>query len=191
MKKLLFFLATLLATTSCAKKRSPDLLENNHSLQKEDFECSQSAIFKPKVIYGEDNRLDLYKVCDEKKLELARSTVALIDKTQVHEIEGEEGIVELSSLHYGTTYDLCPEEPFYEQGALAFCSGFLVAPNIIVTAGHCIFSQIDCEETRFAFGYDIPVAGHNPTLLKNKIYTPAKNSFTPNWETAKQTVIMP
>lgn len=48
---------------------------------------------------------------------------------------------------------LCPEEPFVEQSTVGFCSAFLVAPDVMVTAGHCITSVRDCTEARFIFGF--------------------------------------
>ena len=41
---------------------------------------------------------------------------------------------------------LCPEVRFSEQKVIGRCTGFLVAPNLLLTAGHC-FDQSDLRGT--------------------------------------------
>jgi V8-like Glu-specific endopeptidase len=38
----------------------------------------------------------------------------------------------------GTSKDLCNDVRFYNQEICGFCSGFLVAPDIVATAAHCV-----------------------------------------------------
>ncbi|OQW50751.1 MAG: hypothetical protein A4S09_11390 [Proteobacteria bacterium SG_bin7] len=120
---------------------------------------------KMEVIYGDDNRQDLYQVTDQMKYTLSNSTVALIYKENLEPLDGNN--TKIKSRSYAKTYQLCPEEPFYEQDVAAFCSGFLVGPQTIITAGHCIRAQT-CERTRFVFGYAITTAGQNPQLVPNE-----------------------
>lgn len=111
------------------------------------------------VVYGEDDRQDLFQVTDQMKYNLSNSTVALIYKENLEALDATQ--TKIKSRSYAQTYQLCSEEPFYEQGVAAFCSGFLVGPQTIVTAGHCIRAQT-CERTRFVFGYAIKSAGAFP-----------------------------
>ena len=138
--------------------------ETNEFSEKEDGLCEgESQLFHNiNVIYGEDNRLDMHEVCNAKHFEVAQSTLALVESDRI--LSHEEGW-EIQTSPFGSSYYLCPSEPFYEQGVAAFCSGFLVTPNIIVTAGHCIYSQEDCERTKFVFGYGIHTPLHNPTIV--------------------------
>jgi V8-like Glu-specific endopeptidase len=55
-------------------------------------------------------------------------------------------------VHYGEYYNLCPSERFREQPSGSFCSGVLVAPDIIATAAHCIAGE-NISDIRFVFGY--------------------------------------
>jgi V8-like Glu-specific endopeptidase len=119
-----------------------------------------------KVIYGDDNRLDLFEVTNPLHLQLADSTVALIDSSLLGEA-GEE-VTEVHGENFGAQYGLCAEEPYREQNAAAFCSGSLIGPDLIMTAGHCVRSQSSCEQTRFVFGYAINKAGELPATLKNE-----------------------
>ena len=114
------------------------------------------------VIYGDDSRVDIYELCDEKYVRLAQSTLALIDNSRV--VNYGDGF-KIQTSYFGSTYDLCSEEPFYEQGIASFCSAFLVTPDIVLTAGHCIRSQSKCHSTRFVFNYGIFETGHDPTFV--------------------------
>ncbi|MNJ94739.1 Trypsin [compost metagenome] len=51
----------------------------------------------------------------------------------------------------GNSYVLCKDEPFQDQPLRGFCSGVLIAPNQVLTAGHCIRKAKDCAETTFTF----------------------------------------
>lgn len=47
---------------------------------------------------------------------------------------------------------------FGNQHAAGFCTGFLIAPDILVTAGHCVDNENDLKTMRFIFDYtnDLP-----------------------------------
>lgn len=47
---------------------------------------------------------------------------------------------------------LCSDEPFRDQPNPAWCSGFLVAEDIVATAGHCV-DPGGCANTAFVFGF--------------------------------------
>jgi hypothetical protein len=116
------------------------------------------AQVEPEVIYGDDDRIDLHQVQNRKVLELADSTVALFQASDVA-IEGAKA--RLSTSHYGNSMSLCKEEPFWDQVNGAFCSGSLVAPDILMTAGHCVRSESACQGTKFVFGFAYKTKGQN------------------------------
>jgi V8-like Glu-specific endopeptidase len=106
-----------------------------------------------KVIYGSDNRQDLKDVINSSHLEWARSTAAMIDKKYL--IAKTENFFEIK---YGTLLEkkkVCPEARFAEQIIAADCTGFLVADDILVTAGHCVKKLKDCQNIRWVFDYSI------------------------------------
>jgi V8-like Glu-specific endopeptidase len=115
-----------------------------------------------KVIYGADDRLDLYQVSDARLLALADSTVGLFQGSDVA-INGDKA--DLTTESYAQGYGLCKEEPFYDQVTGAFCSGSLVAPDIIMTAGHCVKSADACKTTKFVFGFGVKAAGVMPVSV--------------------------
>ncbi len=125
---------------------------------------------RPDVIYGDDDRRDLYQVETQKVLELADSTVALFSAANVT-LDGEQGLARLATRPYGASMRLCPEEPFYDQRMGAFCSGSLIAPDIVMTAGHCVTSDSDCADTKFVFGFGIRKKGELPeTVAVGDVY---------------------
>ncbi|MFA5140858.1 MAG: serine protease [Elusimicrobiota bacterium] len=113
---------------------------------------------QPDVIYGEDGRLDLHQVQNPKIVKMAECTVALFKEDRV-KIDPERKVAVLTTKNYGEARRLCPEEPFRDQNVGAFCSGSLVAPATIMTAGHCVKTEADCKAVRFVFGFGIPKAG--------------------------------
>ncbi len=118
----------------------------------------------PEVIYGEDDRLDLHQVKEQKLLQAADSTVGLFESSKVN-VDQEKGTAQLSLQSYAQAYSLCKEEPFYDQQLGAFCSGSLVGPDLLMTAGHCVTSQSECEGTKFVFGFGIKEKGKNPSTV--------------------------
>lgn len=121
------------------------------------------------VIYGRDDRIDLYQVESQKIKSLASSTVALF---QSGSVESQGGLAKLSLEPYGEGMSLCQDEPFWEQKNGAFCSGSLVAPDVIMTAGHCVTSQSACEGIKFVFGWGITdkAAGTPESVPAGEVY---------------------
>lgn len=144
---------------------------SNNSVKKE----SDPTTITDKVIYGADDRKDIYEVSNPLLVNLAKSTVALVKKRDLS-LNSVSGNIELKTKVFGTAYGLCPNEPFYNQPLGAFCSGFLVAKNIIVTAGHCIRSQYDCSQTQFVFDYEVrsPSSAAKTSFSADEVYSCAE-----------------
>lgn len=114
------------------------------------------------VIYGSDDRIDIYQTDSAKLKSLADSTVALFQGGGV-KLEGGKAV--LTTQPYGEEMGLCKEEPFYEQVTGAFCSGSLVAPDIIMTAGHCVPTAEECANIKFVFGFAVKEKGKMPLTV--------------------------
>ena len=104
-----------------------------------------------KVVYGVDNRVDLYQTEVPLFYELAHSTAAMIRSSDLTE-NGETVTISGSTLE---SRGICPTARFSKQLTAASCSGFLVGPDLLVTAGHCITSQSDCNSFSWVFDYNI------------------------------------
>lgn len=125
------------------------------------------------VIYGDDDRKDVFDPTNSSaQVELARSTAALVKSGTLTPASGNPNAMRLPTKTFGVAYGLCANEPFKDQPNPAFCSGFLVAENILVTAGHCVETQTDCSSTSFIFGFSYETQNQDVTLVpKENIYT--------------------
>ncbi len=104
-----------------------------------------------KVIYGEDNRLDVFESTNNAYIELSRSTAAMIPSGSLRSNSGMIDIVGPSMESRG----FCKAERFSHQSTAAMCSGFLVGDKYLVTAGHCITSEADCASNKWVFDYKV------------------------------------
>jgi len=137
------FLRNLKKTPRLAGYRSEDLV--------------QALIFKQRALYGHDDRKDVYLLSSDPKLKAScDAVVSLFDFNVIIPLsDGKTSKIETKM--YGSAYGLCETELFYTQPCSAFCSGVLVAPNLIATAGHCIDTPQKktppVQDIRFVFGY--------------------------------------
>ena len=103
----------------------------------------------PKVIYGEDNRRDVYVEERADIREIADSTAAMIPTSK---LTANNSRVRIAVKNYGEEMGLCKDEPFYGQPTAANCSAFLVGDDLVATAGHCI-NKATCKDKSFVFGF--------------------------------------
>ncbi|NLV41592.1 MAG: PASTA domain-containing protein [Candidatus Hydrogenedentes bacterium] len=109
-----------------------------------------------KVVYGTDDRIDVYQETDPLRQELAGSVCGLVDALDLTPISG--GRWELSLYTYTAGgYPACSSEPFGSQPVVPWCTGFLVGEDLIATAGHC-FADGDQSYVRFIFGFEMTSA---------------------------------
>ncbi|WP_170229967.1 trypsin-like serine peptidase [Polyangium fumosum] len=107
---------------------------------------------------------------DDTMVRLSDSVVAVFPSSLVERPAG--GKVALStSITFGQRmfgpdkkWPLCSSERFREQPVGAKCTGFLAAPDIVVTAAHCV-DKSNVTETRFVFGYVASAASTPRTIL--------------------------
>eukprot|EP00736_Rhodelphis_marinus_P007613 Rmarinus@m.15312 len=100
---------------------------------------------QPRVIYGDDTRVDEYQA-SETFTALGASTVMLVSWS---DLVDAGDVYEASSGALGNW--VCDGELFVDQPTPGFCSGFLIADNLIATAGHCLEEESNCMDTAFVF----------------------------------------
>jgi V8-like Glu-specific endopeptidase len=105
---------------------------------------------KQKGIYGVDDRKDYYEFVNDLERSLAESVAALFQAERV--TSNGDGTSKLFTLPLSRSVGVCGGERFSEQPTGAFCTGFLVAEDVIATAGHCI-NESNVGTVRFVFGY--------------------------------------
>jgi V8-like Glu-specific endopeptidase len=85
----------------------------------------------------------------------------------LHIQDNGNGESQLQTTKFADFQILCENERFKEQPVGAFCSGLLVDPDLIVTAGHCVKNANDLTNTRFLFGYRIEDENQARTTISN------------------------
>lgn len=123
----------------------------------------------PQVIYGEDNRVDVYLVPQADVREVADSTVAIIAVADL--ARTSSGTTRILARHFGRERNLCSEEAFYEQLTAANCTGSLVGEDLIATAGHCV-NDSNCQDYAYVFGFKMKNAQQTTTeVATSEVYT--------------------
>jgi len=128
-------------------------------------------------IYGEDDRLEIENVADIKTQGMARATAAMIPLLRLSEslLDSDRTKISTTTLAdtFGSSTPLCPGEPFANLPKAALCTGFLIKDNLLVTAGHCIRTELDCAEQAWVFDFN------GATLAQtSERSVPSENVFT-------------
>lgn len=111
---------------------------------------ASSSFANPDVIYGEDNRVDVYASTDSALVELSKSTVVLIPSENIKKSFWSKQIeIKAKTLK---ERNICDGERFLNQPTAGNCSGFLVSDKHIVTAGHCV-KNARCTSDAIVFDY--------------------------------------
>lgn len=148
----------------------------------------------PSVIYGEDNRSEPFLYEDFRFKILARSVAVqikpanLIEATEIDPppVIADDIVPPAATIPFGqekrdfyldseklASRGICESERFANQPSAGRCSGFFVGKNLLVTAGHCIRNQSDCDNFLWAFGYTTnsnDLDGKNIKLKDSQIY---------------------
>ena len=110
------------------------------------------SMAQDKVIYGNDDRQDVYQVFDQLMVEVSRSTAARISPSNLKRRSNLLYQIVGSKLYRER---ICRNERFSTQLAVADCSGFLVGEDLLMTAGHCMEDVGDCRRFRWVFDYKV------------------------------------
>lgn len=114
------------------------------------------------AVFGVDDRLSISP--NSPKAQLARSTAVGVLSSLVE--ESSPGKLKLS-LDLAKNF-LCEGERFASETSMPYaCSGFLVAPDLLVTAGHCMVNfgevrnepEMYCEAYHWLFDYKLDASG--------------------------------
>ncbi len=123
-----------------------------------------------KVIYGVDDRIDVYEETAPEQLAHVRATCGLISKSSLF-LNGD-GTYTITTRAYSVSRDLCPSEPFASQPAAMFCTGFMVGTRRITTAGHCLGAD-DIDNVAIVFGFEMLDASTPVTTVNaDQVYFP-------------------
>lgn len=124
----------------------------------------------PKVIYGEDDRVFASQSTNEAYKLLAASTAVQIKDHKL--TASEDGLTyKLNPEKLKDSFmDVCEDEKFADVINAGNCSGFLVGPDLLVTAGHCMRSEFDCSGAQWAFNYKMVNLGEDTEIAASEVY---------------------
>jgi V8-like Glu-specific endopeptidase len=120
----------------------------------------------PKVIYGVDDRIDVYQETDPGRLAQARSTCGILTRNRL--VDNNDGTYTILT----PFFDVCPSEPFSSQPVPMFCTGFMVGDRRITTAGHCL-DEGSLSNAAIVFGFEMLDASTPVTTVNaDQVYFP-------------------
>lgn len=97
-----------------------------------------SSSFDSKAIFGPDNRRDIYQSPVRFK-NLAPAMATWLAPLFIENQQSDDGLINLDFPTMEDHYLLCSDEKFAKQPTtMISCSGFLIADDLLVTAGHCM-----------------------------------------------------
>ncbi len=110
-----------------------------------------------KVIYGEDDRrtmseLDPGLLDDAQILEWSRSVLAQIPHWRVDQFLSDSFSIETKDMYSGL--NICSDERYLNMPLVSSCTAFLVAPDLLMTAGHCIKDKYDCKKQSWVLDFN-------------------------------------
>lgn len=128
-------------------------------------------------IYGSDNRLELYDpavIANHRRA--AQSTAVIIGQGGFDDLNDSTATV--SGLNLAARMratlggPLCSTERFLDQPAPGFCSAFLIAPDLVATAGHCVNQATAVHQGSYVFGFGYDSAGDSGvrTVPRQDVY---------------------
>ena len=137
-----------------------------------------AGINSPTAVYGVDNRVEVIN-SDPAHYLLSNSTAAMIAKGRLAPSTTSSGLVYLLQ-NKGTleedlqkTYGskVCANTKFIKQRPSAVCTGTLIAPDLLITAGHCVETAELCNYYAWVFNYKTNTNGVVPTKFDaNDVY---------------------
>ena len=141
-----------------------------------------AQIAEAKVIYGEDGRVEIYEASALQQ-RIASSAATMVSENEMTKSADKPGVVQfsqrtlrqwleaaaneneeknikkllspkaLAAAKGGVTF--CEGERFTEQPNPGMCSGFLIGPDLIATAGHCAELETFCSEYKWVFDFKV------------------------------------
>lgn len=110
-----------------------------------------SAHARQKAIYGSFGNQFITQQTNQKIKEAATGVAYVTDKANLS--KGANDTTTVRGARLKDMANLCSKESFSNNIAAADnCTAFLIAPDLVMTAGHCMKSIQDCQSNSFIFG---------------------------------------
>ncbi len=100
-----------------------------------------------KAIYGVDDRQFVDCESSQKIREISKSVAMIIEKKNIKQNDHTTKFF-ADSL---SVQNICSEERFAKHLSAGVCTGFLVGPDLLASAGHCFLDKLDCQNQLIVF----------------------------------------
>lgn len=135
----------------------------------------ENVIQREKTIYGPDRRKDFFEIQNPDILQQTNSVAAIMDQQYLQ--QSPSGFQILSTCPtLGSKYHLCSKESYFEQPVPGVCTAFVVQPDVVATAGHCV--PWLGSSARIVFGFEAQrVSDHvevQRSISASDIYRPMR-----------------
>lgn len=162
----------VIATALLALQAAPSFAKNSNDLFWniwDDFERDEAPVSLDKGIYGDDNRRLVSEVDDAENIkELSRAVLAQVPRWRVTSEDNTSYTISTKSLAAGMNF--CPDEKFADLPLVSSCTAFLIASDLMLTAGHCVKDKFDCQKNFWVLDYDsdLGFSEKNPAVKIDK-----------------------
>ncbi|MHA7634287.1 trypsin-like serine peptidase [Corallococcus sp. M7] len=125
---------------------------------------------KREIVYGTDDRLDVYAHPDATlRARAEQAAVGLVHPGFIDLTDPNN--VTFPGPNLGTGLNLCSTERFWSDPRAAFCSGTLIDDDLVLTAGHCVGNAAACADTYFVFNFHRTGAGVLHPITSQDVFT--------------------
>lgn len=131
--------------------------------------------YQDKVIYGEDNRRLMSELDSNNDAMAIKYSASILAQIPNWRMQSTKDTISVKTRDLKFGLNICDGEKFLEQPLVSSCTAFLVAPDMIVTAGHCIQDKYDCKKQTWVLDYDSQADFTGPS---GTITFPKDKSFT-------------